>query len=165
MGVGVSPTPRPPLPSGKTWHPLYRRLRGPQGWSGQVRKNLALTGIRSPDRPARSQLLYPLSYLARISYVIGKKKWIPLFVVVLSDVSNYDHRHCIVQLIEEHSVQRALAVDLGGASNPKSRRAVTGINCMHMSSLREADDFSASVYLLTYLRTYSLHGAESFLRS
>jgi len=25
------------LPPGKTRHPLYRRLGGPQGWSGQVR--------------------------------------------------------------------------------------------------------------------------------
>ena len=26
------------LPPGKTWYPLYRRLGGPQGWSGLVRK-------------------------------------------------------------------------------------------------------------------------------
>jgi len=25
---------------GKTWYPLYRRLGGPQGWSGQVQKIL-----------------------------------------------------------------------------------------------------------------------------
>jgi len=28
-GVGVSPTPRPPVPPGKTRYPLYRRLSGP----------------------------------------------------------------------------------------------------------------------------------------
>ena len=38
MGVGVSPTARPPLPQGKTWYLLYRRLGGPQGRSGQARK-------------------------------------------------------------------------------------------------------------------------------
>ena len=43
----------------KPRHPLYKRLGGPQG---RVRKNLAPTGIRSPDRPACSQSLYPLSY-------------------------------------------------------------------------------------------------------
>jgi hypothetical protein len=33
------------------------------GWTpGPVRKNLAPTGIRSPDRPARSESLYRLSY-------------------------------------------------------------------------------------------------------
>jgi hypothetical protein len=34
-------------------------------WIGA--ENLALIGIRSPDRPARSQSLYRLSYLAHIS--------------------------------------------------------------------------------------------------
>jgi len=46
MGVGVNPTLRPPLPPGKTWYPLYRRLGGPQGRSGQA-ENLVPTGIRS----------------------------------------------------------------------------------------------------------------------
>ena len=35
---------------------------GPQGRSGQVRKTVPPTGIRSPDRPAHSESLYPLSY-------------------------------------------------------------------------------------------------------
>ena len=51
------------LPPGKTRYPLYRRLGGPQGRSGRV-ENLAPTGIRSPDRLARSQSLYRLSYRA-----------------------------------------------------------------------------------------------------
>jgi hypothetical protein len=51
---------------GKTRYPLYRRLGGPQGRSGWVRKNLAPTGFRSPDRPARSQSLYRLNYRAHI---------------------------------------------------------------------------------------------------
>jgi len=37
-GWGVSVTPRPLLPPGKTRYPLYKRLGGPQGRSGQVRK-------------------------------------------------------------------------------------------------------------------------------
>ena len=37
-GWGVSITPRPLLCPGKTQYPLYRRLGGPQGRSGQVRK-------------------------------------------------------------------------------------------------------------------------------
>jgi hypothetical protein len=40
------------LPLGKTRYPLYRRLAGPQGRSGQVRKISPLNAIRSPDRPA-----------------------------------------------------------------------------------------------------------------
>jgi len=62
MGWVVSVTPRPALPQGKTPYPLYRRLSGPQGGSGRVRKISPPTGIRSPDRPARSESLYRLSY-------------------------------------------------------------------------------------------------------
>ena len=47
---------------GKTRYPLCRSLGGSQGRSGQVRENSPPTGIRSPDRPARSQSLYRLSY-------------------------------------------------------------------------------------------------------
>jgi hypothetical protein len=33
------------LPLGKTWYPLYRRLGGPQGWSGHVQKILSPLGF------------------------------------------------------------------------------------------------------------------------
>ena len=49
------------LPQGKTQHPLYRRLGGLQSFSGRVRK-ISSTGTGSPDRPARSESLYRLSY-------------------------------------------------------------------------------------------------------
>ena len=57
------------LPPGKSRYPLYRRLGGPQGRSGQVRKISHTTGIRSPDLPARSQSLYWLRYPAHWSMV------------------------------------------------------------------------------------------------
>ena len=50
------------LPPEKTRYPLYRRLGGPQGRSGRMRQILPPTGNRSPDRPARSESLYRLSY-------------------------------------------------------------------------------------------------------
>jgi len=50
------------LPRGKIWYPLYRRLGGPQGRSGQLRKISPPIGIQSPDHPARSESLYRLSY-------------------------------------------------------------------------------------------------------
>ena len=50
------------LPSGKTRYPLYRRLGGPRGRSGQVQNISPPTGILSPDRPAGSESLYWLSY-------------------------------------------------------------------------------------------------------
>ena len=58
----VSVTPQQPLPPGKTRQPLYRRLVGTQGRYGQMQKISPPTGIRSPDRPARSESLYRLSY-------------------------------------------------------------------------------------------------------
>jgi hypothetical protein len=38
MGWVVNDTPWPLCPRGKTLHPLYRRLNGPQDRSGRVRK-------------------------------------------------------------------------------------------------------------------------------
>ena len=56
----------PPRPChfnlGKSLYPLYRRLGGPQGRSGKMRKISPPTGMRSPDRPARNELLYRLIY-------------------------------------------------------------------------------------------------------
>jgi hypothetical protein len=48
MGWVFNATPWP-------FYPLYRRLGGPQGRSVRVRKISPPTGIRSPDRPARSE--------------------------------------------------------------------------------------------------------------
>ena len=61
-GVGGQRHAPAALPPGKTRYPLYRRLGGPQGRSGRVRNISLPTGIRSPDRPARSESLYRLSY-------------------------------------------------------------------------------------------------------
>jgi hypothetical protein len=63
-GEGSASRPGRSLPSGKTRYPLYKRLGGSQGRSGQMRKISPPTGIRFPDRPARSQSLYRLSYRA-----------------------------------------------------------------------------------------------------
>ena len=43
-------------------YPSYRRLGGPQGRSGREREISPPAGILSPDRPARSESLYRLSY-------------------------------------------------------------------------------------------------------
>jgi len=48
------------LPPGNTRYPVYRRLGGPQGRSGKSRPHWDSI----PDRPARSQSLYRLSYPA-----------------------------------------------------------------------------------------------------
>jgi len=70
--TGSASRPGRSLPLGKTRYPLYRRLDGPQGRSGQVQKILPPTGIRSPDRPARSQSLYRVSVTPRPLFTPGK---------------------------------------------------------------------------------------------
>jgi hypothetical protein len=63
MGVGGQRHAPAALPPGKTRYPLYRRLGGLQGRSGRVLKICPPpTGIRSPDRPRRCELLYWLRY-------------------------------------------------------------------------------------------------------
>ena len=57
-GEGSASRPGLSLRPGKTRYPLYRRLSGHKGRSGQVRK------ISPPGRPAHSQSLYRLRYPA-----------------------------------------------------------------------------------------------------
>jgi len=63
-GWGVSVTPRSLFTPGKDLVPIVQEAGWAPGpvWTGVG--NLASTGIRSSDRPARSQLLYRLSYRA-----------------------------------------------------------------------------------------------------
>ena len=78
------------IPPVKARYPLYRMLGGPQGRSGQVQKNFALTGIRSPDRPARSESLYRLSYRGPRTVFHMKLKfivhcWLRPFLIIISE--------------------------------------------------------------------------------
>jgi hypothetical protein len=61
-GWGVSATPRPLSIYGKEPVPIVQEAGWAPGpvWTGA--ENLVPTGIRFPDRPARSQSLYRLSY-------------------------------------------------------------------------------------------------------
>ena len=47
---------------GVTRYPLHRKVGGPQGRSGRLRKILPPTGFLSPVPLARSELLHQLSY-------------------------------------------------------------------------------------------------------
>ena len=88
MGVGSQHHTPAVLPPGKSRYPLYRRLGGPQGRSGQVWKISPLTGIRSPDRSARSESLYRLSYPPPLMY--SRKLYVILteWIQVTSTVQN-----------------------------------------------------------------------------
>jgi hypothetical protein len=61
MGVGGHRYAPAALPPGKTRYPLFSRLGGRQGRSGQVRK-ISPHQDSIPDRPAHSESLYQLSY-------------------------------------------------------------------------------------------------------
>ena len=50
------------LPPEKNRYPSYRRVGGPQGRSGRVRKISPPTAFDSPGRPARSESLFRLCY-------------------------------------------------------------------------------------------------------
>jgi hypothetical protein len=67
MGVGGQRHAPAALPPGK--RPGTHCIRGWMGPTGA--ENLAHTGIRSPDRPARSESLYRLNYLDPYIYLIS----------------------------------------------------------------------------------------------
>jgi hypothetical protein len=60
-GVGGQRHAPADLPLERDPLPVYRRLGGPQCRAERVRKISPLTGIRSPDGPARSESLYRLN--------------------------------------------------------------------------------------------------------
>ena len=59
------------LPPGKTRYPFYRRLGGPQGWSGRT-EILVPTGIRSRAVQPVAESLYRLSYRALVELPLPK---------------------------------------------------------------------------------------------
>ena len=66
-GREVTVTPRPLFTPGKDTVPIVQEGRWAPGPVWTDAENLAPTGIRSPDHPARSQSLYRLRYPAHIS--------------------------------------------------------------------------------------------------
>jgi len=66
------------LPPGKTRYPLYRRLDGPKGWSGQVRKILPAPGFDAGTvQPVASRYT---DYTTRPTHRrVGTKKYLPAY--------------------------------------------------------------------------------------
>ena len=80
---GVSVTPRPLFTPGKDSVPIVQEAGWALGpvWTGA--ENLAPTGIRSPDRPARSQSLYQLRYPAHFIITIPEVQFQTLPVIFI----------------------------------------------------------------------------------
>jgi hypothetical protein len=75
MGWVVSVTPRPPLPQGQTRYPLYRRLGGPQGRSGRVRKiSPRRDSIPGPSN-YWSLCVFLYSMYSSIQYILTLSAW------------------------------------------------------------------------------------------
>jgi hypothetical protein len=79
------------LPPGKTRYPLYRSLGGPPElvWTGA--ENLAPTGVRSPDRPARSQSLYRLSQPGPQKFKRSRDKYLKIIYSINKNTLCRDH--------------------------------------------------------------------------
>ena len=79
MGVGGQRHAPAALPPRRTRYPLYRRLGGAQGFLDGCGKSRP-SGIRSPDRPARSESLYrlrcrdPPSYESSFIYMYHRRE-------------------------------------------------------------------------------------------
>jgi hypothetical protein len=72
MGWVVNTTPRPLYPREIDPVPIVQEAGWASGPAWTDAENLAHTGIRSPDRPARSQSLYRLSYSVTVPRLTDK---------------------------------------------------------------------------------------------
>jgi len=111
MGWGVSRTPRPPLPPGKTRYPLYRRLSGTQGRSG-LAENLVPTGIRSRTVQPVAQSLYRLSYPANSTLYLFANTVVAMRVVEVAYVQA--SVRCWLQPASANKAQANLSFRSGG---------------------------------------------------
>jgi hypothetical protein len=68
----ASPTPRPLYPRERDPVPILQEAGWAPGPVWTAAENFALTGFRSPDRPARSESLYRLSYLGPLKLLVTK---------------------------------------------------------------------------------------------
>ena len=114
MGVGGQRHTPATLSLGKTWYPLYRRLGGPQGQSGQVRKIVPPTGIQSLDRPTHSESLYRLSYPGPHTNHLGiQKGWRVNHRVEGSFWKNVSLRRCedtVLSTARSYTPQKSLSL-------------------------------------------------------
>jgi hypothetical protein len=99
MEASGSFTPRPLYPQGNSpWYPLDRRLGGPQsrfGRSGEEKNSQPPPGIKpwNPDRPARSPVLYRLSYHSTAKYSWTGTLYLHNKRTRRLSVRSYTHKH------------------------------------------------------------------------
>jgi len=67
---------------GRTLYPFYKRLSGPQGWSGWA-ENLVLTGIRSRTVQPVDQSLNRLSYPAHMHVCMYVCMYVCIYINIM----------------------------------------------------------------------------------
>jgi hypothetical protein len=113
MGVGGQHHAPAVLPPEMTRYPLYRRLVGPQVRSRWLLKISPPIGIRFPDRPVRSELLYRLSYPGpRIAYYTDRKlmEQLPNIIDIFISRENVQNQNSLSLLKTSHSKSVFLCV-------------------------------------------------------
>ena len=98
-GWGVSVTPRPLFTPGKDPVPIVQEAGWAPGPVWRDAENLATTGTRSSDRPARSQSLYRLRYPAhKWSLIITQNQWLLGLWFAIWYSRGRQHRHQVYPL-------------------------------------------------------------------
>jgi hypothetical protein len=90
-GWGVSVTPRPLFTPGKDLVPIVQKAGWAPGPVWTSAENLSHTGIWSPNRPARSQSLYRLSYPAHTLLCENYRKQIQRPAKFLKDTVGFPY--------------------------------------------------------------------------
>jgi len=138
-GWGVSITPRQLFTPGKDPVPIVQEA----GWaSGPVctgAENLAPTGIRSLDRPARSQSLYRLRCPALGCFIVMGKKWWEVTSVVtdywVGDRGRPDHDQHHAPKVKPEAATTVVELLMMGVRTPETcwavhkRQAINLRNC------------------------------------
>jgi len=77
------------LPPGKNPVPIVQEAGWAPGpvWTGA--ENIAFTGIRSPDRQSRRELLYRLSYRGPLSFWVNNRKYKTYSAIICAGVTVY----------------------------------------------------------------------------
>jgi hypothetical protein len=108
--------PRPLYPPGNTRHPLYRRLDGPQGLSGGVRKISLTTGSRSLHRPVPASRYTDWAIPAPLdtrSYFLDVKRLNILHEISKRKANWIGHilrRNCLLQQVIEGKIKGGIEV-------------------------------------------------------
>jgi len=101
-GVGGQRLAPAALPPGKTRYPLHRRLGGLHGCYGQLRNISPPTGIRSSDRPSRSESLYLLRTIIIIimNININSQNFLKRKLLLIKQCLRSGHRHFLLPVVK-----------------------------------------------------------------